>query len=70
MCEAESSGTDIVLAEMLFSSADVFILCSLHWVYYLPPVFLFEYRLPLPLRLGYWLYCNFGGSGDDLHRSE
>ena len=45
-------------------------LCSLHHVYCSPPVFLFGYRLPLPLLLGYWIHCNFGGSRDDLHRSE
>lgn len=39
-------------------------------LYCSPLAFVFDYRLPLPLRLGDWLHCDRGGSRDDLHRSE
>lgn len=75
MCDGGSSGTNTALIKLLVSSGHEAVtravtMCSLHQVYCSPPVLLFDCRPPFPLRLGYRLCCNFGGSRDDLHCSE
>ncbi len=73
LCDGESSGTNAALMKPLICPGHEVVMshCA-HFISFIcsPPVFLFDYRLPLPLRLGYWLHCNFGGSRDDLHCSE